>query len=249
MIVRRVDGNHYIIRQPDHARQSAVIAAHLRDEFIGSPVYRREFLLATAHHDDGWFEWEKAPRLSSSGLPLNFSEIDKGRHIGNWTRGIFSVLHELGPFAASLLARHALPLVRDKGEEVVQYFNELLDHIEKRAWPELAATEARAVTNRASAALSLADLVSLVPCAGWTEPQELELIDEAGGTHMFTIKMEEPWSVRVDPWPFVLPELRGVPVPAKVVPVGMEEDALSILQAYSTPHETILVDVKPGGTS
>ncbi|MCC5876189.1 MAG: DUF3891 family protein [Candidatus Sumerlaeia bacterium] len=247
MIVRRVDGKHHIIRQPDHARQSGVIAAHLREEFLGDHVYRREFLLATARHDDGWIDWESNPRLAPCGLPLNFSEIDKGRHIGNWSRGIFSALHEIGPFAASLLAKHALPLVKDKGEEVAAYFEDLLRCLEVRAWPDLEQGVARLLTTRFSAALSLADLLSLVACAGWEDIQTLEVPDSTGTPCRFTIKLDDLWAVRVDPWPFVLPELRGIPVRSITVPVGMEEEASPILQAYSTPPETVLIDVIPGG--
>lgn len=250
MIVRRVGDTHHIIRQTAHARQTGVIAAHLRAEFLPPHNLLRDFLLAAAKHDDGWIAWEAAPRFGTDGLPLNFSDIDKGRHLENWYRGIFSILHEVGPFAASLLARHALPLVKEKGEDVVACFNDLLGALEKRAWPDLDPGEACRRTTHHAAALSFADLVSLVPCAGWSEPQQIDLYDSEGAPVSVTITLESPWAVRVDPWPFEVPALPSIPVEARTISVGMERDAAAMLTAYSIPATILTMDILPvGGTS
>jgi len=247
MIVRKVGAETFIVRQPDHARQSGVVAAHLPNVYLGDVSRRHEFLLAVSRHDDGWIEWERDPAYEETGLPRNFQEINKQRHIDNWSRGIFRLLRDIGPFAASLLARHALPLVREKGEEVVAYFGELLASLEARAWPGLQGDVARFHTEQGAAALALADLASLIPLAGWTDVHRVVLLREDGSGYPVSLWAESDWVVRVDPWPFLVPALRRVPVDAIRIPAGTNPDIPALLAKPSDPADRIHLDILPVG--
>jgi len=74
MIVRTVEGFHYLVHQMEHARQTGVIAAHLRPEFLGPPSFQWEIMEASACHDLGWESWDAAPRFRENGLPVEVRE-------------------------------------------------------------------------------------------------------------------------------------------------------------------------------
>lgn len=245
MIVRTVGEFHYLIPQPQHARQSGVIAAHLSPGFLGCHAMLHELLLAVVHHDDGWVEWEADPIFGRDHLPLNFDDINKERHIDNWTRGVFSLLHRLGPYAASLLARHALPLIEDKGGDVVEYFHGLLAALEKRAWPSLEAPRARQRTDQGFHALAFADLISLIGCAGWEDSFHVPLHDDAGREVSHSLRLAGPWTVAVDPWPFLTPRLDKVRCACHRVPVGREATCREVLGGGQPLDGEILLNVVP----
>lgn len=248
MIVRTVGKFHHLVPQPEHARQSGVIAAHLSPVYLGCPSKVAELLLAVAHHDDGWIEWEADPVFGDNRLPLNFDDINRQCHIDNWTRGIFRLLHRIGPFAASLLARHALPLVEEKGQEVVDYFFGLLAALERRAWPSMAGEQARRRTEQGVRALALADLVSLIGCAGWEGAHDIALHDDSGAETTFTLRLGAPWSVTVDPWPFLTPRLDNVRCACHRIPVGEEDTCRDLLGGSSPPRGEILLTIVPEGS-
>lgn len=107
-----------LISQVEHARISAHLASHCRGPF-GPPgargdrddspdldAVRTEVLDAIALHDDGWADWERAPRLDAKlGRPLSFMELETNESLAIWSRSIESAAAR-GPLAAWMVAGH-----------------------------------------------------------------------------------------------------------------------------------------------
>ena len=64
MIVQRQDSELLLVRQTDHAALSGMLAEHWGDGDFACPEPRAAVLLAAARHDDGWREWELAPKVN-----------------------------------------------------------------------------------------------------------------------------------------------------------------------------------------
>src|SRR4051795_7729329 len=70
---------------------------------------RAEAVLGIAQHDNGWWEWDAAPRLrEADGLPLGLAEVVKNQREGmdRWRRGV-PRLREAHPYTALLIGCHA----------------------------------------------------------------------------------------------------------------------------------------------
>jgi hypothetical protein len=105
-----------LISQVEHARISAQLAGHLTTPLPAAgaaaprPV-RSEVLAAVLHHDDGWADWERAPRLDERlGRPVGFLELRPAEALAIWTRSIHAAADE-GPLAAWIVAGHFLRLL------------------------------------------------------------------------------------------------------------------------------------------
>jgi hypothetical protein len=97
-----------LISQVEHARISAQLAERWVGRFSAAELaeVRREVLAAILHHDDGWADWERAPRLDPElGRPLSFMELGPTEAIAIWSRSIVSALRH-GPLAAWMVAGH-----------------------------------------------------------------------------------------------------------------------------------------------
>jgi hypothetical protein len=116
-----------LISQIEHARISAELAEQCRGGFglesdadatakaKSRAAVREEVLAAIRCHDDGWAEWERAPRLESKlGRPLSFMELEPAEAIAIWSRSI-ATAEAHGPLAAWMAAGHFLRLL-EKGE-------------------------------------------------------------------------------------------------------------------------------------
>ncbi len=221
MIVRLLNGVHYLIRQSDHARQSGEIAGALRPEFLGaSPEERETVRQAIRDHDRGWDEYEARPRLLPSGIPVDFLHMDKSDHFAIWKRSTRIVYESWGAAAAVLIARHARRLLSDP--LLSAYFQERERELAGEAWPGAEPQEAESRLERGYRALYLADLLSLIACDGWTGPRPARLSDARGGEIELTAWREGDWTVRVRPWPFEPPRIEDAGVEAIPIFAGEE---------------------------
>ncbi len=113
------DGQVWLITQPAHAELAGKMAAHWGNEEFAVPGHfaasadpqrlRREVVLAVAEHDNGWWEWEADPPLSTKdGLPQDLGEVLKNPVAGmeRWRLGI-PRLAEQHPYASLLIGDHA----------------------------------------------------------------------------------------------------------------------------------------------
>lgn len=248
MIVRSLPDAHYLIRQSEHARQTGVLAAALKPEFLGPFEHQLPILRASALHDDGWDAWDAAPRFEANGLPVNFTAMDRGDHVEIWRRTIFGLLERLGPAEAAFLVQHAVMITTHEGEDrKPDYcFGELLEPLMERAWPGAAAEERAALAARGFSVLAAADALSLLACAGWDGRIPLELRNEAGRAVALEAWCEDDWTVRVAPWPFAPPEMPNVWVDAVAVPPGEEAAAPLLLRAPRDRAVRVRIDYRPG---
>lgn len=99
-----------LISQIEHARISAELASRCVGA-IGSTAVRQEVLAAILHHDDGWADWERAPRLDPTlGRPLSFTELEAAEAVAIWDKSIAAAA-AIGPLAAAMVAGHFLRLL------------------------------------------------------------------------------------------------------------------------------------------
>lgn len=245
MIVRTMSGHHLVTAQPEHARQSAVLAAHLGAIFLGDHGDRRTLLVAAHHHDDGWREWEQSPRITPDGLPVDFLAMEREEHFAIWERAIFGTLQRHGPGPASLIARHAMGLFTSHDHAADAYFDELIRTLESRAWPGMAPEEARLRAERGFAALYLCDLLSLIAVSGRFGRSSATLLRPDGSSLAIEAWLEGDWTVRVDPWPFCLDRLTAIHVDGCMIPFGQESHALDLLRHPRELARRVAIDYIP----
>jgi hypothetical protein len=156
-----------LISQPEHARISFELARRCRGRFgpeagprqsenaDQAGAVRQEVLAAIRCHDDGWAEWERAPRLDARlGRPLSFMELEPAESVAIWSSSI-ATAEAHGPLAGWLVSGHFLRLLNNSDEAhrnqvAVQWREEM--EARRGAW--LAAWQA---IDPASRARALAD--------------------------------------------------------------------------------------------
>lgn len=94
MIVQQQDGTLLLFRQTDHALLSGAFATAWGNELIPAPARREQTLIAASRHDDGWAEWELAPKLLPNGDPVDFIRVPVVDHVPLYKRGIDLVAEE-----------------------------------------------------------------------------------------------------------------------------------------------------------
>lgn len=102
-----------LISQIEHARISALLASHCRGRFgrSNASLIRDEAIGAIAAHDDGWREWDAAPRLDAEhGRPLSFMELAVSDSTAIWSKSI-TIAVEIGPLAAWMVSGHFMRLL------------------------------------------------------------------------------------------------------------------------------------------
>jgi hypothetical protein len=114
MIIQRQGGELLLIRQTDHAALSGVLAEHWGGGDFVRPQPRGAMLVAAARHDDGWREWEAAPKVNpATRRPYNFTEMPVGEHFPFYLRGIDGVIRD-DPYAGLLVSLHLSGLYRKR---------------------------------------------------------------------------------------------------------------------------------------
>jgi hypothetical protein len=94
LIVQERDGGLLLFRQTDHALLSGEFATAWGNDRVPPPPRREETLIAASRHDDGWAEWELAPKLRPDGQPVDFIRIPVCDHVPLYKRGIDLVAEE-----------------------------------------------------------------------------------------------------------------------------------------------------------
>jgi hypothetical protein len=190
MIVREVqfaDGppQWLLISQVEHARLSGELAKRCLTKFgDANPALgqvREELLQAIIHHDDGWAEWEAAPRFDpKSGKPLSFMELPLAEALDVWNGSIESA-NRFGDLAPWVVAGHFSALLCTIGSHSQEpAARDWLRHIaEKRSlwftqWrARHEALHTVALAGEALKWLQLFDILSLWPCSQYPVPGEI----------------------------------------------------------------------------
>jgi len=168
----------WLITQPDHARLSGDIAAHIST--AGFPHPDSQIVAAIAMHDAGWNLFEsdtQPPRFHPNGRPASFFEIEPGDFLRAWTASVDRA-QEDSTAGAYLVSQHfawlgefRLQRVADPPE--VQSLIRAFLAQERRRRDELH----RRASDVASwdlllPLLQFCDLLSLYVCSGARQPVE-----------------------------------------------------------------------------
>lgn len=106
MIVREDERGLLAIRQPDHARICGEMARAWGHGGFAAVRPLDPVAVAAAVHDDGWIEWEDAPRYNPrTRRPYTYVDIPIEQHLEIYRRGIARAV-ERGPYVGLLVSLH-----------------------------------------------------------------------------------------------------------------------------------------------
>jgi hypothetical protein len=214
-----------LISQVDHARISGEMTRHL-----ARPI-PHEVNEAISHHDDGWADWESAPKLNPEiGGPFSFTEMPLTDALVIWD-GSIAAARKFGPLAGFMVAGHFYTLLSES-EHAQQPAAVAWLAAKRKArtvwldeWMRSNASHTVDEAKRAQHQLLMADLFSLwlccdAPIAGETPPGREDsalkaraktLLGEyhfsvigSGRRHATPDNMTEAlaWVIAVEPYPF-----------------------------------------------
>ena len=110
MIVQDHDDHLLVIRQTDHSVLSGYFAREWGGTFFARPDLLESFCLAAREHDNGWCEWELAPRIDpKTRVPYTFMSIPTEDHVSLYRRGI-ERLAKVDQYSALLASLHCAGL-------------------------------------------------------------------------------------------------------------------------------------------
>lgn len=186
MIVIEESDDLLLITQGDHAHLAAEMLSLFRLPELLEHPRRRQLLVATREHDNGWRESDAAPLLDpATGLPHSFLTLPADERRRIWRRACNRFRDE-DPWVAALIAQHALHVHRESADagwsdwhaETETTRDELLAVCE-RDLPLLTAD---------STWLRLADLCSLAACG--TSPRTFEHHGFSGHASDGTLRLD-----------------------------------------------------------
>jgi hypothetical protein len=192
MIVTSEGSRLRLVTQPDHAHLAGELLALWHADGLPAHPRRAELLFAAREHDNGWREADAAPRWDAEGgRPHDFITLPARDRIEIWERGTcrFAAAR---PYAALLIARHALQLFRARrGEEGWDPFLDFLEDFTRDLLAETGIPREELEADYRW--IDLADLIALTACRGPQEPVERH------GTRIEALDGE----IRLDPFPLV----------------------------------------------
>jgi hypothetical protein len=110
MIIQDHGDHLLVIRQTDHAVLSGFFAREWGNDLFKRPDAFDSFCLAAREHDNGWCDWELAPRVDpKTRVPYTFMSIPTEEHIALYQRGI-ERLAKVDRYAALLVNLHCAGL-------------------------------------------------------------------------------------------------------------------------------------------
>lgn len=168
MIVREHDRVLHLITQPDHAALSRRVME--RWVPLHDAARRASILLAIEEHDNGWREPDAAPLTDpSSGGVFDFVHIPADIRQAVWPRGV-ARLAEDDPWAAALVAHHAVTVYdRYRPDPAWAEFFPRLESLRDELISSARRTYAQLTHDYTF--VRIGDLISLIFCTFWTEPQ------------------------------------------------------------------------------
>lgn len=177
MIVRQEADAFVLIAQGDHAAYAATILEHWHDNGLPAHPLRDRIIAATRVHDIGWADEDAAPRLNpDTGFPFDFISMPEAVRQSVWPRAV-EMLRDT-PYEAALVAQHALTIYRrfEGHASFDRFFRQMgaaRDHLFQRCQDTMPDTGLSSFM-QAYALLSIADLLSLIVCHGWTTAHDAD---------------------------------------------------------------------------
>lgn len=172
MIVRRAPEHFVLIPQHDHAALAARFLDAWRADGLPAHPMRARIIEATRLHDIGWQVEDAAPRVDpATGEPFDFITMPAAHRQAVWPRAVDRLEHT--PYEAALIAQHALTIYRryEGDPAFAAFFHDMAarrDALYQRCEATVPA-DVLVTFMQAYAWVSIADLLSLVACHGWTE--------------------------------------------------------------------------------
>jgi hypothetical protein len=219
MIVRELpNGQLLCIHQTSHALMAEEFCRHWGNGDFARPEPFSEVMLGVAQHDNGWYEWELAPKLRADGYPEDFMhESDLNAKLALWQRGV-DRLYAQHPYAALLLGRHATLLyegdlknqtlpadARQPTEDFVRQQAELIATVRKKFTEDRRyASALRDETLDANThLLKFGDSASLQVLIPWPAERTLTRCPvDFHGEYTAITMVHEAQTITFDPWPF-----------------------------------------------
>ena len=110
MIITKTRKEVIAVKQEDHAAFAGFLLERWSDHGFKHDPRREVIIRATELHDNGWREFDAAPRLDSkTGLPVDFRKITPEETSEIWMRGSQRFAVE-EPYLALLITHHAYAL-------------------------------------------------------------------------------------------------------------------------------------------
>ena len=219
MIVRKMgDGRLLCIHQTTHALMSAQFCRFWGNDDFATPQPYAPVMMAIAQHDNGWAEWETAPKLCDDGFPMDFMTFtDQAAKTRLWQIGIERAWGQ-HPYAALIIGRHAAILyeqfqARDAYDPVdnaeVNRFladqRELLERARRLLGdvPEFVPAMQPEVIEANARLLQFGDHASLQVSVPWAEDTMLSHcpVDYSGNETEIRMRYDDA-HITFDPWPF-----------------------------------------------
>ncbi len=199
MIVTSEGSRLRLVTQSDHAHLAGELLSLWHADGLPGHPRRADLLFAAREHDNGWREADAAPRWDAErARPYDFITLPARDRIELWERGVcrFAAAR---PYAALLIARHALQLFRGRrGERGEEGWDPFLDFLEDFARGLLAETGVpREELEGDYRWIDLSDLIALTACRQSQEPREPL---ERYGVRIEALEAPEE-TVRLDPFP------------------------------------------------
>jgi hypothetical protein len=113
MIRREYEGGLLLISQTVHAWVAGQLALRWGNGRFARPEPWEELMLVAAQHDNGWAEWELAPRVHRDGRPVGFREMELEEHFAIWQRSA-ERMQTTSLYGALLISRHAAELYKHR---------------------------------------------------------------------------------------------------------------------------------------
>ncbi len=219
------DGDGLLLfRQTDHALLSGAFATAWGNDRIPVPPRRERTLIAASRHDDGWAEWELAPKLRPDGEPVDFIRVPASDHAPLYKRGVDLVEVE-DEFAGLVVSLHfdrlyTRPFHPGMDPRIEHLKDEALEHAQRHVAGErerqsklLAAMDdsAERDADECWRLLQVWDRLSLLVCMNRIGPsveQKLPQIASVDGDVQIVAKGTEDGDIVVDPYPFAAAGVR-----------------------------------------
>ena len=167
MIIRYEGADYFFIVQPDHAALAQRVMEHC--VALQSHPRATSILVAIGEHDNGWTEPDAAPLVNAeTGEPLDFIHVPPAVRQAVWPRGVARLSAD--PWAAALVAHHAWAVYdRYHGDEEWKAFFARMEALRDSLVSQSGEPLANLLADYRF--VRLGDLISLVFCTAWKEPQ------------------------------------------------------------------------------
>jgi hypothetical protein len=116
MIRREYEGGLLLISQTVHAWVSGQLARRWGNQQFARPEPWEDLILVAGQHDNGWAEWELAPRIHRDGHPVSFTEMELEEHFAIWQRSA-ERMQTTSLYGALLISKHAAALYKQRLEQ------------------------------------------------------------------------------------------------------------------------------------